>query len=202
MDTTEIILSTRNPSKTEQIKTIFNGLPVRILTPEEAGVTGDAVEDGKTLEENALKKAHFVWGHTKRWCLADDTGLFIDALGGRPGIHSARWAGADATTEQIMRFTLEKLKDVAPPNRTATFQTVAVLIAPDGTPSTFTGAVKGVLLTKPRVPFQPKMPYSSLFVPDGQPKVWAEMKVDEENEVSHRGKAFRQVKEFIKRELH
>ena len=93
MNTIDIILSSRNPSKVNQIKPVFVGLPVNILSLEEASILGEAIEDGTTLEENALKKACFAWEQSKKWSIADDTGFFIDALQGGPGIHAARWAG-------------------------------------------------------------------------------------------------------------
>lgn len=195
---TTIILSTRNPSKVNQIKAFFNDLPVNVVTLEEAGVPGEAVEDGTTLEENALKKALFAWEEGK-WSMAEDTGFFIDALNGAPGIYSARWAGEGKATEEIMRFALEQLKDVPPEKRTGTFKTVAVVVAPDGTRTVFEGVVDGSILTEPRGVCQPKMPYSAIFVPDGQDKVWAEMAVEEENRISHRGKAFREVREFFEK---
>jgi len=193
----DLILSTRNQSKAEQIKAVLGTLPLRILTLEDVGVTAEVVEDGSTLEENALKKAHFACRLTSRWAVADDTGLFIDVLNGRPGIHAARWAGRDKTTEEIMRYTLKVLKDALPHQRTATFRTVAVAVSPQGQEHIFVGEAKGVLLAGPRCVPQPKMPYSAIFVPDGQPKVWAEMSVEEENAISHRGKAFRQLREFL-----
>ncbi|MDP3725610.1 MAG: non-canonical purine NTP pyrophosphatase [bacterium] len=201
MRTTDIILSTRNQSKAHQIKAVFDGLPVRILTLEEAGISGEAVEDGATLEENALKKALFAWERTVKWSIADDTGIFIDALDGLPGVHSARWAGEHATTEEIMRFTLEKLKGVPLENRTATFKTVATIVAPHGIQTVFTGAVKGIILLEPRALCQPKMPYSAIFKPDDHSKVWAEMSAEEQNAVSHRGQAFRQAREFFAEKL-
>lgn len=193
----ELILSTRNRSKIDQIKAMFAGLNVSIVSLAEAGIGGNAVEDGTTLEENALKKAVFASTQAGKWALADDTGLFIDALGGKPGIYSARWAGENATTEDTMRFTLERLKDIAPEKRTATFTTVAVIASPKGEQKIFTGSVRGKILAKPRVACQPNMPYSAIFVPDGQEKVWAEMSVGEENAISHRGKAFREVRGFL-----
>lgn len=188
-----IILSTRNPSKTEQIKAIFNGAPVRVLTLTEAHIDGEAVEDGHTLEENALKKALFAHRFGK-WSMADDTGLFIAALGGKPGIHAARWAG-DVSTDEITAHTLKALAGVK--DRRATFKTVVALVSPSGIPSCFVGEVEGQLLEAPRVRPQPKMPYSPLFVPDGSDKVWAEMTTEEENAISHRGKAFHQARDWI-----
>lgn len=197
----KIILSSRNPSKVDQIRAVFVGLPIEILSLSEANIEEDAVEDGKTLEENALKKARFAWEHSGSWSMADDTGIFIDALDGRPGIHSARWAGDSLSTEGIMNYTLGLLKDVAPGDRTAYFETVAALIAPDGTSHIFEGIAKGSILPAPRVPCQPKMPYSPIFVPEGYDKSWAEMTIEEENKISHRGKTFRQVRQFLEKVL-
>lgn len=197
----EIVLSTKNKSKTEQIKAFFTGLAVSILSLGEAGITGEAVEDGSTLEENAVKKAAFAAAWAKKWAIADDTGLFIDALDGRPGVHAARWAGKNKSTEEIMHYTLEQLKDVPPEARTATFMTVAALVSPDGEPRVFTGSIRGTLLAHPRTACQPNMPYSAIFVPDGQAKVFAEMTVEEGNAIGHRGQAFRQLREFVAQQI-
>lgn len=192
-----LILSSRNKSKIVQIKAALDGLPLTVLSLEDAGILGDVAEDGTTLHENAYKKAMFAHKQTKGWVIAEDTGFFIDALDGRPGIHAARWAGDGLSTEDIMHYTLRQLQGVPEDKRTATFTTVAVLISPEGTVSIFTGSVKGRLLTSPRTTCQPNMPYSALFMPNGTNKVWAEMDTDEENKVSHRGKAFRQVRDFL-----
>ena len=193
----DLILSTRNPSKANQIRAVFDGSFISIRSLDEADIEGEAIEDGSTLEENALKKACFAWERSNKWSVADDTGLFIDALNGEPGIFSARWAGEHASTEEIMQYTLERLRDVPPEKRTGAFRTYAVLVSPLGNSMTFVGEVRGRILEAPRVPCQPKMPYSAIFVPDGQPKVWAEMSTDEENAISHRGQAFRKVRAFI-----
>ncbi len=192
----KIILSTRNPSKAVQIKGVFNDDGFNIVTLDEVGIDGEVIEDGVTLEENATKKA--VFAHEKsggEWVMADDTGIFIKALNGEPGIKAARWAGEDATTLDIMNFCLEKLKGSA--DRSAYFETVAVLISPTGEKHVFSGRADGILLEYPKVDPQPSMPYSPLFKPNDSDKVWAEMGIDEENEISHRGKAFKQVKEFL-----
>lgn len=193
----EIILSTRNPSKVVQISAVFQGLPVVIFSLDDAGILGEGIEDGETLEENSYKKAYFAWEQTRKWSMADDTGLYIDALGGEPGIKAARWAGEAATTDEIRAYTLQRLAHVPLEKRTATFKTVATLISPTGEKYFFEGEVKGILLTEPCTIAQPKMPYSSLFVPHGYTKTWAEMTTEEENEISHRGQAFRKVREFV-----
>ena len=193
----QIILSSRNPSKAEQIKAMFVGSLFSILTLTEAGIDGEAVEDGVTLHENALKKARFAHERSdkKGWTMADDTGLFITHLKGAPGVKAARWAGDTATTDEITRHTLNQLQGAS--DRSAKFETVVAMISPDGKEHYFSGEVQGIILEAPRTPPQPKMPYSPIFVPDGTDKVWAEMTVDEENLISHRGKAFRQARAFL-----
>jgi XTP/dITP diphosphohydrolase len=189
-----IILSTRNPSKAEQIKAVFTSLPISVLTLSDRGIEGEAVEDGVTLEENSLKKALFAH-RLGEWAMADDTGLFIDALDGKPGVYAARWAGETATTDEITQYTLKQLQGIT--DRSATFKTTVSVISPNGKQFFFTGEVRGQLLDAPRTAPQPKMPYSPLFIPEGSNKVWAEMTTDEENAISHRGKAFRLVREFL-----
>lgn len=165
------------------------------------GIQGEVVEDGITLEENAYKKAKFASDQSGMWAIADDTGLYIEALDGQPGIHAARWAGDNLTTEEIMRFTLNKLEGVPLEKRSAVFRTVAVVVSPGGQKFLFHGSVSGILLPEPRTACQLNMPYSAIFLPNGSNKVWAEMTVEEENERSHRGIAFRQVRKFLHRLL-
>lgn len=192
----DLILSSRNPSKAVQIKELFRGSSYRVLTLSDTGIEGEAVEDGETLEENALKKARYAHERsTGAWVMAEDTGIFIDALGGKPGIHSARWLG-DIPTEEITKGTLERLEGAT--DRNAVFRTVAVLVSPAGEAHTFVGEAPGVMLDAERTAPQPKMPYSGIFVPDeGGGKCWAEMTTEEENKISHRGKALAQVRRFL-----
>ncbi len=193
-----IILSTRNPSKAKQIEAIFNDPIISIQTLEQAGIEGEAIEDGYTLQENALKKAIYAREKSKStcWTMADDTGIFITALNGEPGIKSARWAGETASTNDITQYCLDRLKNKN--DRSAYFETIVALIAPDGSQYFFDGKITGQLLDTPKAPPQPKMPYSPLFKPDGMNKVWAEMSTEDENKISHRGQAFRKVLEFLK----
>lgn len=190
-----IILATRNPSKALQVQELFAGSQLTIQTLEQANIVGEAVEDGLTLEENALKKARFAHEEAPgSWTMADDTGIFINALNGEPGIRSARWAG-DVSTDEITAYCLKRLEGTV--DRAAIFKTVVALINPEGEEQVFTGEVSGTLLEAPRVPAHPKMPYSPLFVPDGETQCWAEMTTEHENEISHRGKAFAQVRSFL-----
>ncbi len=192
-----IILSTKNPSKALQIQTLLNDDAFEVVTLGEIGIHDDVVEDGNTLEENAFKKAIFAFEQTGEYVIAEDTGLFIDALAGRPGIHAARWAGDSATTEEIRDYTLEQLRNVPLELRTATFKTVAIVMFPDGSHTVCTGELPGLILLEPRMECQPKMPYSALFQPLGHQKTWAEMTTEEENAISHRGEAFRNVRDIL-----
>lgn len=193
----QVILSTRNSSKAEQIKAIFDGSKISVVTLAEAGIHGKGIEDGSTLEENATKKAMFVHNQHKPgvWAIADDTGIFIDALGGRPGVHTADWNGGNKETSKMTEWILEQLKEVS--GRSATFKTAVVIVSPQGIQHVFVGEVRGNILQAPVCQPQPKMPYSSIFVPDGSDKVWAQMSIEEENAISHRGKAFRQARAFL-----
>ncbi len=194
-----IILSTRNPSKAEQIKAVFAGMPIHILTLSEANISGDAIEDGKTLRENALKKARYAFEYAPsgRWTMADDTGLFINALSREPGVKSARWAGINVSTEETMYYCLKRLEGVQ--DRSAYFETAVALISPEWKEYFFEGRVYGKLTESPRVPPQKNMPYSPLFQPNESNKTWAEMTIEEENKISHRGKAFLQVRQFLEK---
>ncbi len=192
---TQIIVATRNPSKLEQIGLLLKNVPLPLISMASAGIEGEAVEDGITLGENASKKARYVHAQMNdSYVIADDTGLFIEALDGAPGIHAARWAGP-LSTEAIMGFTLGRLRRAT--NRRATFRTVVAVVTPDGNMYHFEGEVAGYILMEPTCAPQPNMPYSSIFVPDGCVKTWAEMTIEEENAISHRGKAFRAALEFL-----
>ena len=158
------------------------------------GILGAAVEDGKTLFDNAQKKARFAH-RPGLWSMADDTGIFIEALDGEPGVITARWLSAQAKTRETTEYCLHRMRNHT--NRRAVFRTVVVLVHPDGKERCFAGHMHGTLLTAPRVEPQPKMPFSPLFVPHGYTQSWAEMSVEDENKISHRGQAFRAVREYL-----
>jgi XTP/dITP diphosphohydrolase len=194
----DIILSTRNPSKSEQIKALFTGSSFNIITLDEAGIEGEVIEDGTTLQENSLKKARYAREKApSMWTMADDTGIFIDALSGEPGIQAAYWGGATLSTEDRMRFVVKQMEGIL--DRRATFRTCVALISPEGTERFFIGEAHGQLLKTPCVEPQPKMPYSPLFVPNDDTRSWAEMTTEEENAISHRGRAFAQVRAYLEK---
>lgn len=194
----KILLASNNPSKREQIRPFLADLPVPLLTMQEAGVVGESLEDGLNHYAIAIDKAMYARQQLQDHdyiVIGEDTGISIEALGGQPGIHSKRWAGPDATTDQIMQHVLRQMEGKE--NRRAVFICAAAVLTPKGKPALFSGRVAGKLLTAPACEPQLQMPYSPLFQPDGSDKVWAQMSVEEENAISHRGIVFRQVREYL-----
>lgn len=155
----------------------------------------EIVEDGKTFFENALKKAKTVSEFTGEAALADDSGLEIDSLQGRPGIYSARYSGPDATDEKNNDKVLSELKDVPGENRTAAFRCVLVLHIPGSDYRTFEGTWKG------RVGFKPRgamgFGYDPIFIDTALGKTAAELPPEIKNRVSHRAQAFRKLKDSL-----
>lgn len=194
---TNLILPTGNLDKAEEIRAILQGLPLPVLTLFEVGVEGEPQEPGPTLQENALSKALFA--HDARpgdWSAGDDTGIFFDALGGRPGIYSKRWAGEGATTAQITRHALNEMREKQ--NRSAVFRTVVALVSPLGQQCFFQGEVRGRILEEQRVmETRPKMPYDPIFVPEGYDRPLAAMDISTVSRISHRGQAFALVRKFF-----
>ncbi|MEK7518973.1 MAG: RdgB/HAM1 family non-canonical purine NTP pyrophosphatase [Patescibacteria group bacterium] len=193
----QLIFATHNPGKVVEMKQILHGLPFEVMSADDAGVHEDVVEDGVTFEENALKKARFVSQRTGQWAVADDSGISIDALDGAPGVFSARWAGDDATGEQLVAYTLKELDGIPEHRRSAWFESSAALVSPDGQEWVFTGKVEGMIPMAPRGTPRERLPYDVIFIPEGHTKTFAEMTDDEKNSLSHRGEAFRQLKDFL-----
>ncbi len=194
----KLVFATHNTGKVEEMRTLLSDTNIEVLSADEAGVYGDVVEDGQTFEENALKKAKYVSRVASAWAVADDSGCCIDALNGEPGIHSARWAGVEASDEQIVQHTLEVMKDVPEGKRQAHFQTSLALVAPDGRTRLFEGRVNGNITLKPKGQPRAKLPYDAIFVPVGHDHTFAQMSLAEKNAMSHRGRAFAQLKVFLK----
>ena len=165
-----------------------------VTSADEAWVFEDVVEDGQTFAENALKKAQFVARETGQWAVADDSGICIAALDGAPGIMSARWAESD---DDKINLTLEKLKDIPEKERHARIEAALALVSPDGREWVFDGRVDGQIALEPRGENRKKLPYDRIFIPKGHDKTFAEMTAQEKHILSHRGKAFRKLKEFL-----
>ncbi|MCY3862084.1 MAG: RdgB/HAM1 family non-canonical purine NTP pyrophosphatase [bacterium] len=181
----QFVAATANPHKLVEIAAIL-GSAVELL-PRPAGL-GEVVEDGDMLEANARLKAVAVCGHTGQAAVADDTGLEVVALGGAPGVKSARYAGEHADDADNRARLLDELEGAA--DRSARFRTVAIVAFPDGGEMLAEGMTTGTIAVEPRG--DGGFGYDPVFVPDGgDGRTFAEMSPDEKNAVSHRGRAFR-----------
>ncbi|MDO8505627.1 MAG: RdgB/HAM1 family non-canonical purine NTP pyrophosphatase [bacterium] len=194
----KLVFATRNQGKMKEMRAMLTGIKIEVVSMEESGVSEEVIEDCKTFEGNALKKARFIASRTGQWALGEDSGICIKALRGAPGVYSARWAGAGASDEKIVRYTLEQMKDVPEGKRQAWFKTALALVAPDGKERIFRGRVDGALCIEPRGTMRAKLPYDTIFIPKGDTRTFAEMSDTEKNSVSHRGRAFAKFKEFLK----
>lgn len=183
----QVLLASSNKGKLEEIADLLKNVPVEILLPKDIGLNLDVREDGETYAENARKKALAYCGASGLVTLADDTGLEVEALGGQPGLHSARFTGkADATDALRREFLLEKLKGHPQPWRAA-FRCTVVVTAPDGRLFTLNGACQGEIIPEERGAFG--FGYDPIFLVDGIKKTMAELTLEEKNTLSHRALA-------------
>jgi len=189
-----LVLATANPDKVVEIAAILG--PDVELVPRPESVP-DVVEDADTLEGNARLKAVAIVEATGEAAVADDTGLEVDALDGAPGVHSARFAGEDATYADNVNKMLASLAGHPDPGeRTARFRTVALARFPDGTEVIAEGTVDGTMAIAARG--DAGFGYDPVFIPsDGDGRTFAEMTGDEKHAVSHRGRAFRALREVL-----
>ena len=195
MRKTMLVLATRNAGKSREIRSFLEGFPVEILDLNDFGPIPEVVEDGATFEENAYKKAHFTARILGFPSLADDSGLEVEALSGEPGVHSARYAGADATDDANNAKLLENLRGHA--NRKARFCCVLSLAVPSGPALTYEAHCEGSILDHPRG--TNGFGYDPLFFHEATGKTFGEMTLEEKARVSHRGKALSELKrEFDK----
>jgi XTP/dITP diphosphohydrolase len=183
----EIVLATRNKKKIEEIRRIIADLPVSILSLDNFPDCPETVEDRDTFEGNATKKAVEVCQCTGKPALADDSGLKVDALGGAPGVYSARYAGEEGNSVKNCSKLLSNMQSVPVEKRGAKFVCCIALAFPDGSVKTFFGYVEG------RIGHEPKgetgFGYDPVFIPKNYEKTFAEMSGNEKDQLSHRGKA-------------
>ena len=189
----ELVLASANPDKVAEIETIFGSAVALVPRPPDVP---DVVEDEDTLEGNARLKAVALVEATGIASVADDTGLFVDALDGAPGVFTARFAGEGATYADNVAKLLADLAGVPADRRTARFRTVALVRWPDGRETTAEGVVEGIIATEQRG--ADGFGYDPLFVPDdGDGRTFAAMTADEKHAISHRGRAFRRLAELL-----
>jgi XTP/dITP diphosphohydrolase len=191
------VLATANPDKVGEIAAVLADCGLALeLVPRPAEFP-DVDESGRTLEENARLKAVAVCDATGTPAIADDTGLEVGALGGAPGVRSARFAGESATYADNVEKLVRLLRDVPSERRTARFATVALARFPDGREVAAIGTVEGAIAEAPRG--GEGFGYDPVFVPDeGDGRTFAEMTADEKNRLSHRGRAFRTLADGLR----
>lgn len=194
-----LVLATNNPNKIKEIDVLLSGLPVTIKTRDDFADFPDPDENEKTLEGNALIKAKEICSFTKMPSAADDTGLEVEALGGAPGVYSARYAGPDGNAERNIEKLLRELSQDADNNRDAMFRSVIALVYPDGREFLFEGIVNGII-TKEKTG-ESGFGYDPVFIPEGFSKTFSEMTLEEKNQISHRGIALRKMKDWLLEEL-
>lgn len=183
-----VVLATANPDKARELAGLLEGFEVVPRPPD----LPDVEETADTLEGNARLKAEAVMGATGELAVADDTGLEVDALGGRPGVHAARYAGPDASYGDNVAKLLGELAGAPAGERRARFRTVALAMFGDGRTVVAEGVVEGTIADAPRG--EGGFGYDSIFVPDGgDGRTFAEMTQAEKAEVSHRGRALRSL---------
>ena len=191
----ELVCASANPDKVAEMAGVLEGHAV--LLPRPAGM-GEVVEDADSLEGNALLKARAVCDFAGAAALADDTGLEVDALGGAPGVYSARFAGPDASYADNLARLLAEMRDVPPSQRTARFRTVAAVSFTDGTSLSAEGVVEGAITAEPRG--AGGFGYDPVFAPDEAGGLtFSEMGPAAKNAMSHRARALRALLELLRR---
>ena len=181
------VLATANPHKAAEMRSLLASSEVTVLE-RPAGIT-DVDETEDTLEGNAILKARALTVATGLPAVADDTGLFVDALGGRPGVWSARYAGEGATYAQNVVKLLDEMRDVLDAERGASFRTVIAVAYPDGDVLCVEGELRGTIAREARG--TGGFGYDPVFVVDGDGRTLAEMSANEKNNLSHRARALR-----------
>lgn len=188
----KLIFATNNPHKLGEIRHILEG-KVEVVGLDEIGCREDIPETADTLQGNALLKAEFIHKRYGLPCFADDTGLEVEALGGAPGVHSARYAGEPTNADANVRKLLEALSGVPHP-RKACFRTVIALIDDHGT-HFFEGKIEGTITSERRG--SGGFGYDPVFVPEGHTLSFAEMGEETKNQISHRALAVAQLRDFL-----
>ena len=186
----KIVLATHNEDKCAEMTAILDKLPIQLLSLENFPEIGEIEENGSSLEENALIKARTVHSITRLLSWADDTGLEVDALGGKPGVYSARYAGENCSYSDNVQKLLQKMENIPADKRIAHFKTAIALVG-ENMELVSEGVVEGMITTKPKG--VGGFGYDSVFYVLDKNKTYSEMKMTEKNQISHRGKAIQNM---------
>jgi len=190
----KLVLATRNSDKIREIRQVFAGLEIEILTMDQFPHVPEIVEDGQTIEQNALKKAKAVSDATQLLALADDTGLEVDYLGGQPGVYSSRFAGIGASYDDNCNKLLELMEGVPADQRAARFRCI-IAISGFGTENMIEGACEGLITREKRG--SQGFGYDPVFYVPEYGQTFAEMSSTLKNKISHRGLALEKARKFL-----
>ncbi len=194
-----IVFATKNEGKVKEITEMLASMDIELVSLNHFESLPEIVEDGQTYLENALKKAKIISEFTGETVLADDSGLQVEALGGEPGVYSARYAGEGATDEENNAKLLAKLKDVPEEKRNASFFCALVLYRKDGQYSSFEGEWQGRIIDERRG--ANGFGYDPIFLATPLNKTAAELPSEIKNKVSHRGQAFEKLKSHLSKKI-
>ena len=195
MQYSKLLIATTNRGKALEYKALLSGIPYEIVTMPEQGLYLEVEETGATFEENARLKALALATESGLLSLADDSGLEVDALGGKPGVHSSRYAGEGASDEDRYRLLLDKLRDVPDGRRAARFRCVIAIAAPGGQVELYSGECPGVITKEPKG--KNGFGYDPVFYLPELRKTMAELSPEEKNRISHRSQAAEKAREAL-----
>jgi XTP/dITP diphosphohydrolase len=190
-----LLLGTNNKAKVREYRVLLEGIPCEIITPAELGITQPVEESGETLEQNAVLKAKAYALMSNLTALADDSGLEVDALGGEPGVLSARYAGEGVSDRERIEYLLAKITDVPWEQRGARFRCIIAVASPDGEVTLCQGECPGIIT------FEPKgaggFGYDPVFYLPELDKTMAELSMEQKNRLSHRGRAAMEARNIL-----
>lgn len=193
----QFVIASRNEGKIKEIKNALHGINIELLSLENFPDIPEIEEDGRTFEENAVKKARTVFEHTKITTIADDSGLEVEHLNNAPGVHSKRYSGDKATDEQNNEKLLKELEGLDISDRKARFRCVISLYNPFINELSFEGRCFGYIIDEPKG--DGGFGYDPLFVPEGYHKTFAELDLVTKNKISHRGKALTNLRDYLEK---
>ena len=192
----EIVLATHNLDKCKELQKSFNNTNIKVYTLQDFPEIGDIIEAGDTLEENAFIKSRTVYNLTKIPTVSDDTGLFVDALNGEPGIFAARYAGESCSYSDNVNKLLIEMKNIDISLRTATFKTVVTYVSKE-LELVAEGSVKGIITKKPKG--NKGFGYDPIFYVSELQKTFAEMDINEKQKISHRSRAIDNLQKLFRK---
>ncbi len=194
-DNMKIVAATNNAGKLKEIDAILGALGYEVVSLKQMGIEIDVEETGTTFEENALLKARAVAAFTDFAVIADDSGLCVDALGGEPGVYSARYAGEGASDDMLIEKLLKNMQGIEREKRGAHFVSVVALVMPDKMELVAEGKAYGYITTEPDG--EGGFGYDPVFCSDEIGKTYARMSSEEKNSISHRGRALIKLKDML-----